>query len=93
MVTDLNNWVEVLKKVLVLNRIKILKLILQEETCVCQMVEKLGLKHNLISHHLKTLMDMGFLISRRKGQHITYRLVESKRNTVIEIMKLINFES
>lgn len=88
----LSQKIEDLKKVLVLNRIEILKLLLEEETCVCQMVNVLKLKHNLISHHLKVLSDMGFIISRRKGQHITYRVVEKKRNLILEIMKLINYK-
>lgn len=87
-----NQKIESLKKILVLNRIEILKLLLEKETCVCQMVNTLNLKHNLISHHLKVLSDMGFIISRRKGQHITYRVVEDKRNLILEIMKLINYK-
>ena len=68
--------IEDLQKLLVLNRIKILDLLYKEDTCVCQMVEKLDMKHNLISHHLKTLLDMGYLKSNRKGQHIMYNLVD-----------------
>jgi len=30
----------------------------KEDTCVCQMVKKLQLKNNLVSHHLKTLQDL-----------------------------------
>lgn len=82
--------IEDLQKLLVLNRIKILDLLYKEDTCVCQMVEKLSKKHNLISHHLKTLLDMGYLKSNRNGQHIMYNLVDDKKEIVGELLTLIN---
>ena len=57
-------------------------LIYKKDTCVCQMVKKLELKHNLISHHLKTLQDMGYISSTKNGQHVMYHLEESKKNIV-----------
>jgi len=82
--------IEGLQKLLVLNRIKILGVLYKKDTCVCQMVKKLDMKHNLISHHLKTLLDMGFLKSTRNGQHIMYNLVENKKEMVSELLKFIN---
>lgn len=82
--------IEELQKLLVLNRIKILDLLYKEDTCVCKMVEKLGMKHNLISHHLKTLLDMGYVSSNRNGQHIMYNLVDSKKEIVGDLLTLIN---
>lgn len=79
-----------LEKLLVTNRIKILRLLYKKDTCVCQMVNKLELKHNLISHHLKTLQDMGYIASTRNGQHIIYHLKESKKNIVENLFKLLN---
>lgn len=81
--------VENLQKLMVVNRIKILDLLYKEDTCVCKMVEKLGMKHNLISHHLKTLVDMGYLESNRNGQHIMYRLLDAKKNEVDQFLQLI----
>lgn len=82
--------IENLQKLLVLNRIRILKLLYIQDTCVCKMVEKLNLKHNLISHHLKTLVDMGYLKSTRNGQHIMYRLLGSKKKIIKQLLLLIN---
>ena len=79
-----------LQKLLVLNRIKILNQLAKEDTCVCKMVDMLGMKHNLISHHLKTLLDLGFITSNRNGQHIIYSLVNDKKDIVNELLKLIN---
>ncbi|MCA9380517.1 ArsR family transcriptional regulator, partial [Candidatus Dojkabacteria bacterium] len=43
-----------INSLLVPNRLKILKILQKDSTCVCEIVEKLKLKHNLVSHHLKT---------------------------------------
>ena len=79
-----------LEKLLVLNRIQILNLLYKKDTCVCQMVKQLDLKHNLISHHLKTLQDMGYISSKKNGQHVMYHLEESKKNIVKNLFKLLN---
>jgi DNA-binding transcriptional ArsR family regulator len=81
--------IEELRKLLVASRIKILGILYSKDTCVCQMVEKLEMKHNLISHHLKTLTDMGYLESTRNGQHIMYKLVKSKKPLVADLFKII----
>lgn len=82
-----------LQKLLVLNRIRILEVLYKKETCVCKMVSKLDMKHSLISHHLKTLVDIGYLESDRHGQHIVYKLVDSRRGMVGEILTLIHKKS
>jgi len=79
-----------LEKLLVLNRIQILHLLYKKDTCVCQMVKQLDLKHNLISHHLKTLQEMKYISSKKNGQHVMYHLEESKKNIVKNLFKLLN---
>lgn len=88
--SDLNEQeIKNLRKLTAPNRIKILELLYKQDTCVCKMVEKLELKHNLISHHLKILIDMGYLENRRNGQHIMYSLIESKRSFVNKLLALV----
>lgn len=84
----LQEKIENLQSLLVVNRVKILKGLIDKDMCVCKMVEDLGMKHNLLSHHLKTLLDMGYLTNTRKGQHIIYSLVKDKRS---EVKNLLNF--
>lgn len=81
--------IEEIQKLLVLNRIKILLLLYQKDTCVCQMVKQLDLKHNLISHHLKTLQDMGYISSTKNGKHVIYHLEESKRDIVKNLFSIL----
>ena len=84
------NKVTEINKLLEYNRIQILRLLLEDDTCVCQMVEKLDLKHNLVSHHLKTLLDLSYITNRKNGQHRIYHLKNSKRDTVESLFKILN---
>lgn len=82
--------VKELKKLLQKNRMDILSLLYKQNTCVCQMVKELNLKHNLISHHLKTLQDMEYISSKRNGKHIIYSLNIDKKKTVKELFNILN---
>ena len=83
------NKISQLQKLLVLNRMKILEILYKKPTCVCQMVKRLDIKNNLISHHLKTLLDMGFLENRKNGRHVIYNLQKSKRNDITKLFTLL----
>ncbi len=47
------------------NRLRILDTLMQGDTCNCELIEKLGLSANLLSHHLRTLRKAGLVNSRR----------------------------
>lgn len=81
---------EEIKGLLQPNRLDILLLLYEQDTCVCQMVKKLKLKHNLISHHLKTLQDMEYVFSKRNGTHMIYSLNEEKKGTVKSLFNILN---
>lgn len=81
---------EEIKGLLQPNRLDILSLLYKQDTCVCQMVKKLQLKHNLISHHLKTLQEMKYISSKRNGTHIIYSLNKEKKNTVKSLFKILD---
>jgi ArsR family transcriptional regulator, arsenate/arsenite/antimonite-responsive transcriptional repressor len=46
-----------------------------EEACVCDLIEPVGLSQPTVSHHLKVLMDAGFLTRSKRGTWAYYRLV------------------
>ncbi|QTV80504.1 ArsR/SmtB family transcription factor [Microbacterium sp. NIBRBAC000506063] len=46
-----------------------------EEACVCDLTEPLGLAQPTVSHHLKVLVDAGFLTRSKRGTWAYYRLV------------------
>ena len=46
-----------------------------EEACVCDLTEPVGLSQPTVSHHLKILMDAGFLTRSKRGTWAYYKLV------------------
>lgn len=52
------------------------------EACVCDLTEPLGLSQPTVSHHLKILVEAGFLSRTKRGTWAYYRLVpEAMQNT------------
>jgi ArsR family transcriptional regulator len=47
------------------NRLRILDLLVQGDSCNCELKEQLGLPPNLLSHHLRALRQAGLVRSRR----------------------------
>ena len=90
MTTKLEQNVDRISRLLSINRIRILDYLFHEEACVCEMVKVLDIKHNLLSHHLKSLMDIGYLDAKRNGQHIIYTLVPTKKDFIKDLFKIIN---
>jgi ArsR family transcriptional regulator len=45
------------------------------EACVCDLTDPIGLSQPTVSHHLKVLMDAGFLTRSKRGTWAYYRLV------------------
>jgi ArsR family transcriptional regulator len=81
---------EELKTLVSLNRLQILDLLRQGETCVCEIVSATGLKHNLVSHHLKVLSDLNYVASHKDGLHNLYRLRPDKKQNINQLFKYIH---
>jgi len=79
--------VYLLRKILQFNRIRILLLLEEGEMCACELVEELKLPNNLVSHHLKTLSDLGILKSRKLGLHRKYTIKKNKKELVSKLIK------
>jgi len=47
------------------NRLRIIAMLMQGDSCNCELNEKLGLPANLLSHHLRILRQAGLISSRR----------------------------
>ena len=47
------------------NRLRIFDLLMQGDSCNCELNERLGLPPNLLSHHLRVLHQAGLVCSRR----------------------------
>jgi ArsR family transcriptional regulator len=62
-------------------RIRILKVLLERECCVCEVMQALDISQSRASRNLGILEDAGFIRSRRDGLWIVYSIDEQKMNS------------
>ena len=65
-------------------RIRILKVLLQRECCVCEVMQALAISQSRASRNLGILEDAGFVKSRRDGLWIVYSIDGQKMNSYVE---------
>ena len=79
-------------------RIRILKVLLERECCVCEVMQALNISQSRASRNLGTLEGAGFVKSRRDGHWIVYsvneRMVNGYAASLIEMLRnsLLNEE-
>jgi len=79
-------------------RIRILKVLLERECCVCEVMQALDISQSRASRNLGILADAGFVKSRRDGLWIIYSIDEQTVNSyaasLIKILRgsLVNEE-
>jgi len=59
-------------------RIRILKILLERECCVCEVMQALDISQSRASRNLGILEDAGFIRSRRDGLWIVYSVDEQR---------------
>lgn len=52
------------------------------ETCVCDLIEPVGLSQPTVSHHLRILVDAGVLTREQRGRWAYFRLVPETLDAV-----------
>jgi ArsR family transcriptional regulator len=57
-----------------------------DEACVCDLTESIGLSQPTVSHHLKVLTDAGFLTRSKRGTWAYYRLVPEALGQVSSLL-------
>ena len=56
-------------------RLRIVSLLAgRDESCVCDLMEPLGLRQPTVSHHLRVLHEAGLLDREQRGRWVYYRL-------------------
>ena len=58
------------------SRLRILSILAQGETCVCDIIPPIGLAPSTISKHLELLRRAGLIAARKEGRWIHYRLTK-----------------
>lgn len=66
--------VKVLKAFCDVNRLQILELLRQGETCACALLEHLQISQSTLSYHMKILCDSGVVVGRTQGKWTHYSL-------------------
>lgn len=84
------NNVRILKALGDQTRLRILKLLLKRDLCVCEIEAALDLPQSKISRHLTVLRSAGLVEDRREGQWIFYSLFKPQNDfekSIIQIIK------
>ncbi len=74
----MKSFVKVMKALSDPNRVKILKMLQRRHLCVCEIQAALEIAQPTVSSHLKILEDAGFVISRKEGLWVIYRLADGR---------------
>jgi ArsR family transcriptional regulator len=56
------------------------------EACVCDLTEPLGLGQPTVSHHLKILVDAGYLSRSKRGTWAYYKLIPGSLDGVARLL-------
>ena len=59
------------------------------EACVCDLTEPLGLSQPTVSHHLKVLVEAGFLTRSKRGTWAYYALVPGSLDSVARVLATV----
>ena len=70
-------------------RLRILKLLLKKELCVCEIEEALNLSQSKVSRHLTVLRSVGLVEDRREGLWIFYSLFKPQNDFEKSIVQII----
>ncbi len=74
-------------------RLRILFLLSKEDNlCVCDMSDVLGMSISAISQHLRKLRDKGLIVRRRVGQTIYYSTVDTYRELLTNLLDCMQSE-
>jgi len=57
-----------------------------QEACVCDLIDPIGLSQPTVSHHLKVLTEAGFLTRSKRGTWAYYRLVPETLEQVTTLL-------
>ena len=79
----MKNLIRAVKGISDETRIRILKVLLERECCVCEVMQALNISQSRASRNLGILEDAGFIKSRRDGLWIVYSIDGQKMNSYV----------
>ena len=66
-------------------RVEILSLLMQQERCVGDIAEAVGLSQSAVSHQLRALKQIHLIKFRREGKNILYSLADDHVRTILKM--------
>ena len=66
-------------------RIRILYVLFEEEVCVCDLAQLIGMTQSAVSHQLRILKAAELIKSRREGKTIFYSLADEHVSTLLRM--------
>jgi len=69
-------------------RLRIVRLLLKHDLCVCELMFVLGMAQSRMSHQLRILRDAGLVEDIREGQWIIYRISPDIRAAIDALLAL-----
>ena len=79
----MKEFLNVAKAVADENRARILLFLREDELCVCQVIEMLGLAPSTVSNHLSILHRAGLIEARKDGRWMYYRLADNGASVMV----------
>jgi ArsR family transcriptional regulator, arsenate/arsenite/antimonite-responsive transcriptional repressor len=70
-------------------RLRILALLLEGELCVCDLMTILQLPQSTVSRHLAYLRNTGWVLDRRQGMWMFYRLADNGKPLHGELIQVL----
>jgi ArsR family transcriptional regulator len=70
-------------------RLRILRLLLQRDLCVCELVYILRMEQSRVSHQLRILREAELAVDIREGRWIVYRVPKKFRKTLERMLEEI----
>lgn len=68
-------------------RLRILRLLLDEPRSVSEIVDHLRMSQSRVSNHLACLKWCGYVATERQGRTITYRVIDPRVKTIVELIR------
>lgn len=78
-----NDQVKIFKALGDPNRIRILKMVLERELCLCEVREVLDLSNSTVSKHLSILRDAGLILDSKDGKWVNFRVNKASNQPFI----------
>lgn len=84
---DAETLARTLKAIADPSRLRLISMVAgQDEACVCDLTEPLGLGQPTVSHHLKILVDAGIFTRDKRGTWAYYKIVPGALDSIAKLI-------